>query len=106
GNVEISDPFCISGKDGEDNISVKIFSDRGNIIHNGQGELTLTAHVYSGTDDITDRITEWDFSWERRSDDSEGDAVWNRRHAHCGNVITVTKDDITVRAVFDCIVNI
>lgn len=106
GNVEISDPFCISGKDGEDTVNVEIYTDNGNVILNGQGEITLTARVYRGSDDITDSISPAYFSWERTSTYPQGDENWNLRHKGCGNVITVTKDDITVRANFDCIVNI
>lgn len=106
GNIEISDPFCISGKDGEDTVNVEIYTDNGNVILNGQGEITLTARVYRGSDDITDSISPAYFSWERTSTYPQGDENWNLRHKGCGNVITVTKDDITVRANFDCIVNI
>lgn len=106
GEVEVCEPFCISGKDGEDAIVVNIFSNQGNVLLNGQGELMLTAVVLRGKDDITDSIPSAYFSWERNSTYPEGDANWNLRHKGCGNTIVVTKEDVTVRATFDCIVSI
>ena len=106
GEIEVEEPYCISGKDGEDAIVVNIFSNQGNVLLNGQGELMLTAVVLRGKDDITASIPSAYFSWERNSTYPEGDANWNLRHKGCGNTIVVTKEDVTVRATFDCIVNI
>ena len=106
GNIEVEEPFCISGKDGEDAIVVNIYSNQGNVLLNGQGELMLTAVVLRGKDDITASIPSAYFSWERNSTYPEGDANWNLRHKGCGNTIVVTKEDVTVRATFDCIVSV
>jgi len=86
-------------------IIVSIFSDKGNIMNNGDGDITLTAFVYDNSDDITDQFGKSHFSWTRTSMDPENDKIWNQAHEGVGNVITVTKADIIRRCLFDCFVN-
>ncbi len=90
------------GDQGEDALSVQIVSDRGNVILNGEGSRTLTAHVYRGSDEITDQLPPTAFSWRRTSQDAADDQVWNRRHEGVGCQIVVGKEDILRSALFTC----
>lgn len=90
------------GEPGEDALSVQIVSDRGNVILNGEGERTLTAHVYQGADEITEHLPPSAFSWRRTSQDTADDQVWNKRHEGVGCQIVVSKEDILRSALFSC----
>ena len=65
---------------------------------------TITAHVYKGEDDITDRIlgdSATTFSWFRSS--ANDDSSWNSAHANSAiNTVTITNDDVTDNALFSC----
>lgn len=87
-------------------IRVEITTDRGNVIFNGEGQRILTARVYRRGDDITDTVAQAYFSWERTSNDTTGDAIWNRLHRGIGNVCAVTDKDISRTAQFTCLVEI
>ncbi|WP_051617558.1 hypothetical protein [Prevotella sp. HUN102] len=86
---------------GESPVSVQILG--GNIIRNGQGSTTLTAYVWKGNEDITERFKPGDFSWTRDSGNPEYDTEWNRRHRGFGRTLTVSAQDVFKRATFDCI---
>ncbi|WP_028897846.1 hypothetical protein [Prevotella sp. HUN102] len=86
---------------GESPVSVQISG--GNIIRNGQGSTTLTAYVWKGNEDITERFKPGDFSWTRDSGNPEYDTEWNRRHRGFGRTLTVSAQDVFKRATFDCI---
>lgn len=92
------------GEKGDDPVTVRIWGD--NFIRNGQGSVTLTATVEKGNEDITDRFTTTDFSWERTSGNPEYDKEWNKRHKGIGRTVTITAQDIFKRATFDCILTI
>ena len=84
------------------NYDVEIISDNGNIFKNGQIETTLRAIVRKGKEDITGTIDANNFKWTRVSKDEEGDAIWNTAHFGGTKTITITKDDVNVRATFNC----
>lgn len=90
---------------GESSIELKIFTDRGNIIRNGQGSVVLTAVVTRGGKDITDTFPTAAFSWTRNSGNETYDTEWNNRHIGVGKTITVNAADIFKRAVFECILD-
>ena len=90
---------------GESSIELKIFTDRGNIILNGQGSVVLTAVVTHGGKDITDTFPMSAFSWTRNSGNETYDTEWNNRHVGVGKTITVNAADIFKRAVFECILD-
>ena len=92
------------GEKGDEPVTVRIWGD--NFIRNGQGSVTLTATVEKGNEDITDRFTTTDFSWERTSGNPEYDREWNNRHKGIGRTVTITAQDIFKRATFDCILTI
>lgn len=87
-------------------LKVKVLSDTGNVIHNGEGKVELTAYVYYRNVDITERIYEGRFSWKRESADTTGDRIWNRLHEGIGRRCTVTDEDVDRNAIFTCEVNI
>lgn len=80
--------------------SCYIVSSNGNVFKDGQISTTLTATVMQGPQDITSTITPSQYIWKRTSADSVGDETWNQNHVNVGNIITVTKDDVNVRATF------
>lgn len=88
--------------DGEDAYSVEIFTSDGNNFINGNISTTLTAHVYKGTDEITQTIPDNLFCWKRTSLNADNDTVWNELHVGIGRHLTLSDDDIFRRAMFTC----
>lgn len=88
----------------EDNIVYKleIISTQGNIFKNGQVSTVLEAHVYHGMYDVTDQFDASKFRWTRVSNDAAGDAAWNQEHFGGTKSIQVTRDDVYIRATFNC----
>jgi hypothetical protein len=93
------------GDRGAEPVMLSIITDKGNIIRNGQGQITLTAVVTQGGEDITEKFRAEDFSWLRYSGNDEYDTAWNNRHAHIGKTITVTAEDIWKKAQFECVLH-
>ena len=93
------------GKQGESSLTLTILTDRGNIIRNGQGMVTLMALVFRGSEDVTDSYPATAFSWTRNSGNAEYDKAWNRRHERIGKSITVNAEDIWKKAVFECVLS-
>lgn len=79
-----------------------ISSSNGNIFKNNNINTTLTAIVYSWDENITDTLDPNQFIWTRVSDDTEADKLWNADHYGGTKQITVTSDDVKVRATFFC----
>lgn len=107
GNVHDTEtvPVIQDGEDGEDAYSVQIYTDNGNIIKNGQGQVTLTAVVMKGGETLTD-IPAASYSWKRTSTDTDSDTAWNSQHSGVGATITVSALEIWKRALFECQVSI
>ena len=98
-------PEWIKETYGQAAVTMQILTDTGNIIRNGQGQITLTAQVKQGEEDITFRFQNADFSWTRNSGNEEYDQEWNKRHKGVGNVIVVKAEDVWKKALFECILN-
>lgn len=81
---------------------VEIVSTNGAIFKNGQISTTLIAVVRKGATDITDTIDASKFKWTRVSNDPTGDAAWNTSHFGGTKQVTVTKDDVYIKATFNC----
>ena len=93
----------VPGKDGEDAISVQIFSSNGSVFRSGQCFTTMTATVWRGDEDITDTLDASYFTWERTSGDSVADESWNTSSKAIGQKsIELTPQDVVGRAVFAC----
>ncbi len=88
--------------DGESALTVEVRTDLGNIIRNGEGQRTLTAHVLLGAEEITDTLPAGSFSWFRTSHDPADDVTWNNLHNGTGNVCVVDADDVNRSAMFEC----
>lgn len=82
--------------------SCYIQSSNGFFFKNGNLQTTLTAIVRQGPNDITSTIDNTRFVWTRISDDPTADQTWNQNHINIGPTITVTVNDVTGRATFNC----
>lgn len=79
-----------------------ISSSNGNIFKNGNISTMLTATVFSWDKDVTDELDDNQFIWTRVSSDTEADKAWNSAHFGGTKSITITNDDVKVRATFYC----
>lgn len=79
-----------------------ITSSNGNIFKNGDISTVLTATVFSWDENITDTLDSNQFIWTRISDDAEDDKRWNDAHYGGTKSITITNEDVKVRATFCC----
>lgn len=87
--------------DGESAYSVYIDTDKGTVLQNGIGEITLTAHVMRGADEVTEHIPENSFLWTRQSDDPNADMQWNFSEPR-GRTLLIDGGDVARKAVFNC----
>ena len=88
--------------DGKDAYKVEIHSTNGNTFKNGVVDTWLYAVVYQGDTDVTSKINEGRFQWERTSMDTEGDKLWNDHYYGGTKEIKITTDDVYKRATFTC----
>lgn len=84
---------------------VTLFTDKGNTLLNGEGQITITATVYKSGNDVTDHFSKSDFFWVRTSISPDDDRIWNQTHVGVGNVIVVDKSDTIRKSLFDCFVH-
>lgn len=91
--------------DGQGAIQVVLSSTQGTTFKNGVIASMLTASVFRGGENITNRIHESEFRWYRTSRNPTEDDNWNNP-PKIGKTIEVTDKDISVRATFDCEVNL
>lgn len=91
--------------DGDSIIQVVVSSTQGTTFKNGAISSTLSARVYRGSSDITDRIHESEFRWLRISSKPDEDNYWNNP-PKIGKTIEITDKDISIRAAFECEVNL
>ena len=90
------------GKDGEDAISVVIDSTAGNFFQRGQVSTYLIAHVYRGSEDITNQFNH--FNWYKRLPNGQKDPTWSTEET--SNLLEIDTTDVDERAVFVCEVTI
>jgi hypothetical protein len=88
----------------ENNIvyNLVITSSQGVIFKNGQISTILEAHVYHGINEVTDQFDASKFKWTRVSVDMEGDAAWNTSHSGGTKSVTITPQDVYIKATFNC----
>lgn len=104
--TEFSDTFTISKQyDGVDSYSVYIASSQGSTFRNGVISTILSATLYKGGIDITDKIPEQNFRWTRISKRPDEDILWNEG-AHIGKTLEISAKDVFCKAVFDCEITI
>lgn len=83
---------------GEATITVEIQSSSGVLFKNRNINSVLTAKVWKGGEDITDRATS--FKWTRKDQYGNPDPSWTRILA--GSSITITSDDVLNKSIFEC----
>ena len=99
--------YATKGEDGTSPYTVQILSESGgNIIHNGQGQISLVATVLHGEQDITASLLPNQFSWVIQSGNTDFDTAWNARHEAIGNRTVINAEEVNLKAQIDCIVNI
>lgn len=84
------------------NYKLEMQSTNGNGFLNGVINTELYVVLYRGEDDITDSTDTKHFIWTRVSSDTNSDTAWNNKYKAGAKKITVTKDDVNVRARFSC----
>lgn len=84
------------------NYEVYIHSSNGEIFKNNVIDTVLTAYVRQGNRDVSTKFNDNQFIWSRVSDDKEGDLNWNRAHIGGSRRVTITADDVTAKATFNC----
>ncbi|KAA3702392.1 hypothetical protein F3F94_21025, partial [Bacteroides salyersiae] len=86
---------------GQDSYSVYVASNHGETFRNGIISTVLSATVYKGGIDVTDKIPEHNFKWRRISSDQLSDELWNSIE-HIGKSLDISEEDVYRKAVFDC----
>jgi phage minor structural protein len=81
---------------------IEIISSNGLVFKNNQITTVLSAHVFKGKEEVTDRIDANYFRWTRKSDDALDDVRWNNEHYGGAKQIEVTHEDVKGRATFRC----
>lgn len=84
------------------NYKLEMHSTNGNGFLNGVINTEIYVTLYRGEDDITDSTDAKHFIWTRVSSDKNSDTAWNNKYKAGAKRITVTKDDVNVRARFSC----
>ena len=77
-------------------------STNGNGFVNDIIETEMYITLYRGEDDITDSTDASHFIWTRVSSNEAEDLIWNNKHKGGAKRITVTSEDVKVRARFLC----
>lgn len=105
-----SDSVTISvirdGENGE-SYTVLINSTNGNVFRLDNVSTTLSCQVLKNTEDITDTLEEWRFTWKRKTSDVSGDEQWNTSSKAIGHKsIDITENDCYGRTVFTASVDL
>lgn len=90
------------GDPGEDAYKVEVHSTNGNVFRNNIIDTWLFAVAYKGGEDITSQLNDSQFRWERSSNNSAEDQLWNDRFAGGMKEFKITSQDIYHKATFDC----
>lgn len=87
--------LCTVSK-GDANYMIYILPSRGADFYRESSvyNATLTAKIYKLEEDITDTLHASCFVWERESENTAGDPIWNQLHLNVGNVLTLTREDL------------
>ena len=84
------------------NYKLEMQSTNGTGFLNGVINTEMYVTLYRGEEDITDSTDAKHFIWTRVSSDTASDTAWNNKYKAGAKRITVTKDDVNVRARFSC----
>lgn len=94
---------------GEDSISIQIYSTNGDKFRSGTANTILKCFVFQGSENITDNIPAEFFNWTRisSSTDSLADDRWNTSSKALGSkTVEILPEDTIGRTTFSCEVNI
>lgn len=94
------------GVEGDPAYAVEILSSSGTTTINHNIDLTLTARVLCGGEDVTDTISKGYYSWLRISPNTQTDQIWNKQHEGLGKSIRIGNSDVVRSALFECVVTI
>jgi phage minor structural protein len=88
----------------KDNIvyKVELSSSNGLIFKNGVISSTISAKVYKGKEDITDKLQDSAFVWQKFDKDGKLDTTWTAAHTGVGSNVVVSSNDISTKATFWC----
>lgn len=94
------------GKDGE-SYSIIIHSLNGSIFRIDNIETRLSCQVLKNTEDITESLEDWRFTWKRNTGNDAEDERWNTSSKAIGHKeIEITTEDCIGRTVFTCTVEL
>ena len=81
---------------------LEVKSTKGNIFRDGDdNETELYVELYHGATNITDRLSDDCFYWERLSSDKTKDDEWNALHRSLKR-IQATDEDVLTQTIFNC----
>ncbi|MFQ3543661.1 phage tail spike protein [Halobacillus rhizosphaerae] len=85
---------------------IELSSSKGFTFKNGVIDTVVTARVYRGVEDVTSTIPNSGFIWTKKDRNGILDQSWNNAHLGVGNIISITSQDVSVKAIFECAVDI
>ena len=94
---------------GEDSVSVQIYSTNGDKFREGTANTILKCYVFQGSENITDNIPAESFNWTRisSSTDALADDRWNTSSKAIGKkIVEILPEDTIGRTNFSCEVEI
>jgi hypothetical protein len=81
-----------TGKDGESFYHIEVTADGSTSLRSADDTLTLTARIFYGSTDVTDKFADADVFWTRKSEAGESES-WDGR-THTGKTLTIGYSDI------------
>ena len=104
GKPTITQVFTLTRlKQAEQVFSLVTDSSSGSVFNNNIST-TLTARVFKGNKDITEKLPATAFKWQRTSEVPTADPVWNSAHTDQKSVVITPSDVTGTVGIFDCIV--
>ena len=96
-DTKVSD--IISFADLTDPYQIEVVSPAGDKIVNGQGSIDITAEVWQNGEKLSN-VSKFDFTWKKFNKDGAQDTAWGTSGVKTGQVLTVTKADISIKSTF------
>lgn len=90
----------VTVSDAQDPLEIRVTSSIGNTFKNGQGQTTLTAHVFQKDIELDFAGTKYTYKWYKYNKDGVKDASWNGVGYKTGKKLVVTSEDIAEKSTF------
>ena len=104
GKPTITQVFTLTRlKQAEQVFSLITDSSSGSVFNNNIST-TLTARVFKGNKDITEKLPAAAFKWQRTSEVPTADSAWNSAHTGQKSIVITPSDVTGTVGIFDCIV--